>query len=346
MKTRKIPAGLTISLGILLPLFTSGLLGCAEGRRERIDLRPFFKKEAVTVAVMDSGLGGLSVLAESVPRMKESGAFRAVDFVFFNALFSNEGGYNSLRTRPEKIRVFDSALESLDRNFGPDIVLVACNTLSVLYAETAFSKRAGMPVVVIVEPGVELIASGLRNHPEASVMIFGTPTTISEGTYAARLEEVGFAPARLHGQSCPELESFIENDPQSDETAMLISGFVSEALQNLASPPPPLLVSLNCTHYGYSLPLWEKAFEEAGIKPLAILNPNPRLTEVLFNSKYSGRFDKTAVSVKVVSMVEVGSRKIDSLAPWLERFSPETAAALRLYEKKPGLFEWKGLVSR
>ena len=346
MKARQVPARQTISLGILLPLFASALFGGNQAQRAQLDIGPFFKKEAVTVAVMDSGLGGLSVLAEAVQKMKATGAFRTVDFVFFNALFSNEGGYNSLRTRPEKICVFDSALESLDRNFRPDILLIACNTLSVLYGETAFSKRARMPVAVIVEPGVEMIAAGMRKHPEASVIIFGTPTTISEGTYPARLEEQGFAAARLHSQSCPELESFIENDPQSDETAMLIAGFVSEAVQKLPSPPPPLLVSLNCTHYGYSLPLWEKALEEADIKPLAVLNPNPRLAEVLFDPRYGGRFDKTAVRVRVVSMVEVAPQKVDSLAPWLERFSPETAAALRYYEKRPGLFEWEELISR
>jgi glutamate racemase len=346
MKAPKIPFLGTICLALLLQAFSSPLAGGGQDKSAPPRLGPFFDKEAVTVAVMDSGLGGLSVLAEAARKMKEAGAFRAVDFVFFNALFSNEGGYNSLKTRAEKIRVFDSALESLDRNFRPDIVLIACNTLSVLYQETSFSKRAGMPVVRIVDPGVELIAAAMKEHPEASAIIFGTPTTISEGTYQRKLEELGFAVIRIQGQSCPELESFIENDPQGEETGMLISGFVGEALQNLASPPLPLLVSLNCTHYGYSLPLWEKAFEEAGVKPLAVLNPNPRLADVLTDRAHGGRFDKTGISIKVVSMIEIGPRKIDSLAPLLEGTSPETAGALRLYERKPGLFEWKAFVSR
>jgi len=193
---------------------------------------------------------------------------------------------------------------------------------------------------------VELIARGLEDHPDASVIIFGTPTTISERTYPSELERLGFAADRMYAQSCPELESFIENNPQGDETGMIISGCVSEAVEKLSSPPPPLLISLNCTHYGYSLPFWEKAFEEAGVRPLALLNPNSRMTDVLFNREYTGRYDKTEIRIRAVSMVEISRPKIASLAPWLERISPETAEALRRYEHKPDLFEWKSLIAR
>jgi glutamate racemase len=307
---------------------------------------PLFQKTRLKVAVTDSGLGGLSILAEAARRMKETGIFEEVDFVFFNALFSNEGGYNSLKSREEKIRVFDSALESLRGRFRPDVILIGCNTLSVLYKDTVFSGKSDLPVFGIVDSGVALIAQGLKDHPEASVLIFGTATTISERTYPGELERLGFAAARIHGQSCPELESFIENDPRGDETGMLISGCVSEALEKLPSPLPPLLASLNCTHYGYSLPLWERAFEEAGIKPLAVLNPNSRMTDVLFNRAYFGRSKKTEIRIRVVSLVEIGRSKIDALAVQLGRVSRETAEALRSYEHKPDLFEWESFVTR
>ncbi len=308
-------------------------------------LDSFFQKGRVTIAVTDSGLGGLSVMAEAGRRMKESGIFERVDFIFFNALFSAGSGYNSLKTREEKIRVFDSALKSLEKRYRPDIILIGCNTLSVLYEDTPFSKGAKVPVIGIVEAGVELISRGLRDYPEASVIIFGTPTTISEGAYAKGLKNRGFAADRIHSQSCPELESFIERDYQGDETGMLIAGFVTEALQDIGSSPPPLLISLNCTHYGYALPLWNKAFEEAGIKPLAFLNPNSRMTNVLFDKNYMGRHKKTEVSAKVVSMVDISRSKVESLGGWLRDFSPEVADALGRYEYIPDLFEWEKFVS-
>lgn len=339
---------LCLSVLLLAIALVSALARPSESLRNetKSTLGPFFQKKRVTVAVTDSGLGGLSVVAEAVRKMKEARIFERVDFIFFNALFSNEGGYNSLKTREEKIRVFSSALESLERKCHPDVILIGCNTLSTLYEDTPFSRKTKIPVIPITQAGVELIARGLEDHPEASVIILGTPTTISEGTYPRELETQGITPERIHVQSCPELESFIENDPRGDETEMLISGFVSEALQRLPSPPPPLLVSLNCTHYGYSLPFWEKAFAEAGVEPLAILNPNPRMTDVLFGPKHCGRYPQTEVRVRIMSMVEISRQKIDSLAPWLERVSPETAEALRRYELRLALFEWKRYIAR
>jgi len=345
MKVRKTLSLSIVSLGLLVSVSLTLSPGGTKETGSKLKLSSFFQKKAVTVAVTDSGMGGLSVVAEAVRKTKETRVFERVDFVFFNALFSNEGGYNSLKARLEKILVFDSALGSLQKNFRPDIILIGCNTLSVLYKDTQFSKRTKIPVVGIVGSGVELIARGLKDHPEASVIIFGTPTTISEGTYPRELEKQGFAAERIHTQSCPELEIYIEADHRGEETEMLISGFVSEALQKI-SPPPPLLISLNCTHYGYALPLWEKAFAEAGVAPLAIFNPNFRMTDILANREYAGRHNKTDVSIKVVSMVEISRQEIDSLALWLERMSPETAEALRRYEFRPALFEWREFVSR
>jgi glutamate racemase len=330
-------SGIGASLAVFLVFFFPES-GPALNLSSTPDLKHFFQKENVTIAVTDSGLGGLSVMAEAVRRMIEAGVFKKADFVFFNALFSTEGGYNSLKTREEKVRVFSSALESLEKNFHPDLILIGCNTLSVLYHDTAFSRKTNIPVVGIVEAGVEMISQGLRDQPDSKAIIFGTPTTVSEGTHKKRLVEQGFDPARIIVQSCPELESYIEKDYAGDETEMLISACVDEALQKITAPRPPLLVSLNCTHFGYSLPLWEKAFQDAGVKPQSFLNPNSRMIDFLFRAKYSHRFPKTETTARVVSMVEISPEKIQSLGKWLQNISPETAEALRHYKLDPALF--------
>jgi glutamate racemase len=318
--------------------------GTAQDSPSGPDLQLFFQKEKVAIGVTDSGLGGLAVMAEAIRKMKEAGVFRRVDFVFFNALFSLEGGYNSLKTREEKVQIFSSALESMEKKFHPDLILIGCNTLSVLYEDTPFSRKTKIPVIGIVEAGVEIISQSLRDRLDSLVIIFGTPTTISEETHKKRLIGQGFAASRIIVQSCPELENYIEKDYASDETEMLIAACVDEALQKMPSPAPPLLVSLNCTHYGYSLPLWEKAFHDAGTKPLAILNPNSRMIDSLFKPESLNRYKKTEITVRVVSMVEISQEKIQSLRKWLQGPSPETAAALSHYEHNPSLFEWKKLI--
>ncbi len=309
------------------------------GQEENLD--KFFLKNEVTIAVTDSGLGGLSIMAEAVERMRESKIFQKVNFVFFNALFSKEGGFNSLKTRDEKIQIFDSALKSMEENYNPDLILVGCNTLSVIYDYTSFSEETSIPVVGIVEAGVDLIAQKLETSPESKAIIFATHTTISEETHKKKLEERGVPSQRIIVQACPELVNYIEKGYASDETEMLISAYVAEALHKMKDTQSPLYVSLNCTHYGYSLDLWEKAFQSSKVKPLGFLNPNSKMIDFLFESQEQNSFDGTEISIRVVSMVEIGKEKIESIGKRLGETSPQTRDALSNYELKPDLFKWK-----
>jgi len=305
-----------------------------------------FQKEDVTIVVTDSGLGGLSIVADAEQRMRAFKNFRSVRLVFFNALFSEQGGYNSLRSRDEKIRVFDSALLSIMEKFDPDMILIGCNTLSVLYPDTAFSRETGVPVTGIVDAGVDLIAQGLRQHPESRVLIFGTQTTVAEGTYKRELMGKGFLPERIFQQACPDLVPYIERGYDSDETEMLISAYAAEAFKNLPDPSAPVLVSLNCTHYGYSLDLWRRAFEDQGVQPAAFLDPNHRMLDFLFVPETRDRYKDTRVAVEVVSMVEIGKARQESIGSRLRDISPQTSEALAGYQWDPGLFEWESLVKR
>jgi len=308
--------------------------GGSEESSSREKLRAFFRNSEVTISVTDSGLGGLSIMADAAARMKSAGIFRSVRFVFTNALFSSRGGYNTLKTREEKAAKLDEVLETISARDHPDLILIACNTLSVIYEATAFSKKVeAPPVVPIVPAATSLISACLQEHPESAALLFGTPTTVSEGTYQKNLAAGGFSPGRVFTQACPELEVFIERGITAEETALLIDGFVEEALQQLPMPKPPLLVSLNCTHYGYSLPFWEQALLRAGVRPLAILNPNSRMADILFPPEHMNRYQGTEVRAEIVSRVEIPETTVDSLSAWLEKVSPEVAQALRNHRR-------------
>ena len=308
------------------------------------DLSSFFAKKDVIIAVTDSGFGGLSIMAEAASRMKTAGLFRSVKFVFFNALFAADSGYNSLRSREQKIAVFSRALEGLEKRFHPDLILVGCNTLSVITAETPFAKTAKIPILDIVDSGVDLIAKGLAGDPRTTAVIFGTQTTIFEGEHARRLAGRGFGSERIVVQACPELADYIENGPGSDDVALLIESFVDDALSRVPDKTAPLLVSLNCTHYGYALPLWDKALRARGVGSFVILNPNGRMLDPLFPPKAEKKFASTSVQASVVSMVGIDKKKIEALGEWLKTVSPEVASALARYRLVPDLFAWKDLV--
>ena len=339
---KKIPS--LIEIGVLAIVGLALGAGQAAKRSQSAELAPFFSKPEVTIAVTDSGLGGLSIMAEAAARLKEARVFKSVNLIFFNALFLNDSGYNSLRTREEKIAVFNSALEALAGKYRPDLILVGCNTLSVLTGETRFSRTTKIPVLDIVGPGVDMIADGLKKSPKSAVIILGTETTIAEGEHKKRLLERGFPEARIVTQACPELASYIEKDPKSEDTALLIESYVDEALAKIKDRNAPNLVSLNCTHFGYSMDLWKKALESRGIKSFVIINPNSKMADAIVPPASAKRFAATDVSAKVVSMVEISRQKIEALGDWLRKISPETADALGRYELKPDLFEWKRMI--
>jgi len=330
----------------LLAIFYLGQAPSCLEHQQPADLGPFFAKRQVTIGVTDSGLGGLSIMAEAAARLKEAKIFEKADFVFFNALFSNESGYNSLKTRAEKIAVFNSALESLEKNYRPDLILIACNTLSVLTRETSFSKKAKIPVVGIVDAGVGMFLGALKMNPAASLILFGTETTIGEEEHKRKLMEAGIPEKRIVAQACPELAGYIENGYESDETALLIESYVEKALAELADPRAPVYAGLVCTHYGYSLSLWNKAFEERGQKLQGILNPNSRMLDFLFESGDKNRARTTEISARVVSMVEIAENKRQSLGGWLGKVSSEVAAALANYELKADLFSWREYIKK
>ncbi len=188
---------------------------------------------------------------------------------------------------------------------------------------------------------MDLIAQKLETSPESKAIIFATHTTISEETHKKKLEERGVPSQRIIVQACPELVNYIEKGYASDETEMLISAYVAEALHKMKDTQSPLYVSLNCTHYGYSLDLWEKAFQSSKVKPLGFLNPNSKMIDFLFESQEQNSFDGTEISIRVVSMVEIGKEKIESIGKRLGETSPQTRDALSNYELKPDLFKWK-----
>jgi glutamate racemase len=302
-------------------------------------------KESITIVVTDSGLGGLSVVADAARKLQKDGVFKEVKLVFVNALFRDHGGYNSLQTRQEKLQVFSSALQSMQDRYTPDIILVACNTLSVLIPDTEFAKTSSVPVVGIVENGVEQIATQMSKNPAARNIIFATQTTVDEATHKKLLMEQGYEDAQIITQSCPQLTLHIEQGYDSMYTEMLIDAYVDEALSQMGETNTPLSVSFNCTHFGYSLDLWKLAFSSRGVKIDAFLDPNTQMVDFLRPENLHQRYPQSEVTVTIVSMIDIPIESRDSIGRYLHNISPVTETALQNFKKVAGLFEWKQLVS-
>ena len=68
------------------------------------------------------------------------------------------------------------------------------------------------------------------------------------------------------------------------------------------------------------------------------------MIDFLFEPQERNRYDGTEISIRVISMVEIGKEKIESIGKRLGETSPQTSEALSNYELKPNLFKWKEYV--
>jgi glutamate racemase len=317
------------------------LIGCApSGDTSMTELRNAIDKEAVTLLVTDSGLGGLAVCADIVEKAKEQKQYGVLHVVFCDALPEANAGYNKMRTTERKAQVFSDALDGMVQRYHPNAVLIACNTLSVVYPETRFHRSRSIPVVGIVDIGVDLLMQQLSEHRTAGAIIFGTETTIRSNAHKSRLLEYGIAPDRIVTQACPGLAGEIETDARSDRVRTSIELFADDALKRLPGTMDTVLAGLCCTHYGYCGGMFASALRSRSGRAVEIVDPTRSMSELVFVPGRRDRFPQTSVTVSVVSRAVISPAEIKSIAGLLDDSSPETATALRNYELRRDLFPY------
>jgi len=291
----------------------------------------------IRIVVTDSGLGGISVLADLEKELSKTHDYQNVELIFFNALYSKSLGYNEMKTNNEKVRFFNSALFAIEENYSPDKILIACNTLSVVYPMTQFSKQSETKVEGIVKAGVELFLKNLKKENNSLIILFGTPTTIDSGLHMSLLVEKGINELRIINQSCPLLESEIQDDPESEKVLELIQRFVSEADKHVINRNEKVYAGFCCTHYGYSLDIFAKIMKDKFGGNVEILNPNNKMVESLMKGR-TENYKNSTLSVKVVSQVEIYEHEKQALSKILKSIAPLTVTAIENYDLRPNMF--------
>jgi glutamate racemase len=299
------------------------------------------KKDVISMLVIDSGLGGLSVCADIEARTKTGSPYKEVNVIFCNALPEAGYGYNDMGSMEEKAEVFSRALQGMAGRYKPDVILIACNTLSVVYPHTEFSRSTNLPVLEIISIAAEMITQRLQAQPDAVALIFGTETTISSDAHRTQLLALGIDGRRILSQACPKLETEIQVDPQSDIVHSYTEMYVDEAVQKMPGKNAPVIAALCCTHYGYALEAFEKGFQAAGIQHVELLNPNDRMAALCFQEDARKRFSKPRVTVRVLSRVQFSLEEIQAIAGVLETKAPRTARALHGYSQDSRLFPFE-----
>ena len=287
------------------------------------------------ILITDSGVGGLSVCAYAERHVRTHGFAEPVRLTFANAAPENDYGYNAMPSREAKLETFDRFLRNVTGRFAPDLIYVACNTLSVLLPDTPYFQHAAIPVKGIVETGAALLLRGLESDPRSVAMIFGTQTTIDAGAYPRLLEASGVDATRIVSQACPGLADTISEDREGTRTRAEIEGWVNAAIARMHEKDRPVVACLACTHYGYRKDLFAAALAEAGMRA-TVVNPNERAVDDLFGT--GGAASSREVEVEFVTRYAITPATIEALTWFLSDISPRTVAAMQHFVHLPNLF--------
>jgi glutamate racemase len=182
------------------------------------------------IGVIDSGLGGLTVLRALIDLLPDE------PVVYFG-----DTGRFPYGPKPDA-DVTKYALEMADLLTEQEmkLLVVACNRVSSV-ALDELRRQCGIPVIGVIEPGVR---AAIQATDSGHVGVIGTVGTIASGAYQRAAEVIG-ADITLTCAACPGFAEFVEaGDVDSQEVHVL----AARLLAPVRAAEVDTLV-LGCTHY-------------------------------------------------------------------------------------------------
>ncbi len=181
------------------------------------------------IGVFDSGIGGLTVFKALASQFKDTDIYYLGDTA--RVPYGN-------KSKETIIRYSLECATFLKENFDVDLLVVACNTASS-YAVETLKKYLNIPVVGVIEPGVEAAVAITKNK---KVGVVGTQATIRSQRYKNLLEENDID---VFDKPCPLFVPLIEEGRLSGQITQLI---IKDYLDELVDAGIDTLI-LGCTHY-------------------------------------------------------------------------------------------------
>lgn len=198
------------------------------------------KREA-PIAVIDSGVGGISVLVELLRIMPNE------NYIYFGD--SANAPYGT-KNHEEVLAVMIANTEKL-LAMGAKAIVVACNTATGAAVRAMRTKYPELPIVGI-EPAVKP-ALEVCEHP--TVVVMATPLTLSEEKFM-RLKERFENDGEIIPLPCPGLMEIIESGDTGGET---VDSYLKGLFEKFGTKHIDAVV-LGCTHYPFIRPAIQKYF--------------------------------------------------------------------------------------
>ncbi len=199
---------------------------------------------AAPILVFDSGVGGLTVLAELRNVLPQAPVIYAAD---------TAGLPYGTKTEAQIAARVAGLLGRMTERFAPRLVCIACNTASTI-ALGMVRDVLEVPIVGTV-PAIKPAAAMTRS---GTIGLLGTQATIRQA-YVDRLEHEFAADKRLLRHGAPELVEAAEAKLRGEPVDPAVIRRAADALRSMPGGKDIDTVVLACTHF----PLLEEELAEA-----------------------------------------------------------------------------------
>lgn len=184
------------------------------------------------IAVLDSGVGGLTVVKEvmrQLPREK--------------IIYLGDTARTPYGPRPaEEVIRFTREIVDYLIQYRPKMIVIACNTATAVALQDIRS-RVGIPIIGVIHPGAR---AAIGRSKTGVIGVIGTEGTIKSGAYEAALRRLS-PRVEVVSRACPEFVPLVEDGNfRSNKTYRV----VSEALARVRQDAMDCLI-LGCTHYPF-----------------------------------------------------------------------------------------------
>ena len=213
-----------------------------------------------TIAVFDSGFGGLTVLRALLPLIPNA------RFLYLGDTARLPYGAKSRQTIARY--ALSSAAFLLAQ--GAEMLVIACNTASALALDD-LKQALPIPVIGVIEPGVQAARTrfpltSFLVSPAPQVLVLATAATVQSHAYA---QTCAVHSLTAYEKACPLLVPLVEEGwIDHPVTAQVVRIYLTEAL---TEAPTVTTLVLGCTHYPLLKPLFERTLRTLN-HPLHIID--------------------------------------------------------------------------
>jgi len=187
------------------------------------------------IAVLDTGAGGLSVVA----------MLRALAPYEEIAYFADYAHLPYGLKSPELIKKLAlAAASTVVKKSGCKVLVVACHTISVWCLDD-IASLVGVPVLGMLEPSIEGLKHFIAAHHPSSLGIISTKATVSSGAYLNSWPMIDpLNTTRLVEHACGPLVGLIEESVVSeDDLAVIVEHLLPSSIRQADA------VMIGCTHF-------------------------------------------------------------------------------------------------